>query len=242
MTFEDTIKKISATIAGLFIFLLASGMYLSFKGFVIGADGYPVLVKSAQAAETAVSNKIADNVNFIPPKNFVLGNKNAPVAIYEYSSLGCYHCADFHTDVLPKIKKEFIDTGKVKLVFSDFPLDKKSLQASMIARCVPEDKYYDFLTLLFKKQRTWSMSRKSEQVLIEYASLNGISKEKALSCAQDENVSKELIDIRAQAIERLGINGTPSILIVKGKDKELIPGAIDYASIKAILERKLEAK
>lgn len=106
-------------------------------------DGHPVLVKEARAAANpkeadGLAQKIAANVNVILPKGHPVGSKDAPISIYEYSSFGCYHCSDFHLETLPKLQKDFIDSGKVKLVFVDFPLDSKSMMAAMIADCMPE--------------------------------------------------------------------------------------------------------
>lgn len=240
MKFENIIKTISGTAAGLIVFLLASGMYLSAKGFIMGSDGKPVLVQTAEANENG-GHKISSVINVNLPENYILGKKDAPLSIYEYSSMGCSHCAGFHNNTIPKIKEEFIDTGKVKIIFADFPLDKASLQASMVARCMPEDKYYDFLGLLFKKQFQWHNGRNAEARISEYASLNGLTKEKIQECLKDENISKELIFIREEGIEKLKIQGTPSILFVsKNGDKEIYYGAPGYDDLKKIIEEKLK--
>ena len=255
MNFEEVIKKLSAIVASFVVFFLAAGMYLAFKGFVMTESGELVLVRAAHASseplpgehsykqevEWAKARENSKN-NFNYPKNHVLGKRNAPVAIYEYSSLGCFHCADLHLDTLPKIKEQYIDTGKVKLIYADFPLDKKSMQGAMLARCMPKDKYYDFLNLLYKKQREWSSSKKSEQILIDYAALNGLSKEKAESCLKDDNVAKELIAIRQDAIDTLKIQGTPSLLISTKKGYEVIHGARNFEDLKAIIDEKLAEK
>lgn len=130
-------------------------MYLNLKGFIMSPDGRPVLVKEARAAANpkeadGLAQKIAANVNVILPKGHPVGSKDAPISIYEYSSFGCYHCSDFHLETLPKLQKDFIDSGKVKLVFVDFPLDSKSMMAAMIADCMPEKNYHEFIKLLFK--------------------------------------------------------------------------------------------
>ena len=85
-----------------------------------------------------------------------MGPDNAPVTMIEYSSLGCPHCAAFHRDILPKIKKEYIDTGKVRLVYRDFPLGTPALAASMIARCAGRDKFFGFIEIIYRSQDQWS--------------------------------------------------------------------------------------
>ena len=84
-----------------------------------------------------------------------LGNQNAKVTIIEYASLTCPHCAAFHRGPWPEIKKEYVDTGKIKFIFRDFPLDRIALAASMIARCVPEERYFGVINLMFETQDTW---------------------------------------------------------------------------------------
>src|SRR5258706_11399400 len=88
----------------------------------------------------------------------VLGNPEAPITIIEYASLTCPHCAEFDKSVLPQIKQTYIDTGKAKLVYRDFPLDATALKASMIARCLPSDRYFAFIDALFKQQNNWAYS------------------------------------------------------------------------------------
>ena len=90
----------------------------------------------------------------------VLGNGAAPVTIYDYSSLTCPHCADFHSRILPEIKKRAIDTGKAKLIFRDFPLDKPALQASVLAHCATlEPQFYPLLDVLFQSQEKVGAAR-----------------------------------------------------------------------------------
>lgn len=252
MKFEDTIKKLSAFIATFFIFFLCAGMYLQVKGFVMTKSGQIVLVKNAQASEqkvnqtssdlapTDISTKISPQINVILPKGYVNGQKNAPITIYEYSSFGCFHCADLHLDTMPKLEKDFVKTGKVKVVFVSFPLDKKSMQAAMIAECIPEANYTAFLKTVFKNQREWSLSLNSEKLLTSYAAHNGITKEKALACMKDDSIAKELIETRQEAVDKLKMQGTPALLIVSSEGKEVIHGAPEYSVLKALLEKRLK--
>lgn len=239
MKFEDIIKKFSAIVASLFIFLIAAGMYLSIKGFVMDNNGNMVLVNSAQARPVA-DKKISSAI--VLPKGHILGKDSAPITIYEYSSFTCFHCADFHLDILPQLKKEFIDTGKVKVIFADFPIDKKAMQAAMVAACIPQNNYFKFVDLLFRKQREWGMSSKTEKLLAQYASLNGITEEQAIKCMSNEAEAKEIMNTRQNAIDQLGIMGTPSLLIVKGSNRELLPGAPSYSHLKEILNSNIATK
>src|SRR6266404_6886094 len=113
-----------------------------------------LLSVGAGSATTAPHPVVADAkaVLQISQDDRVLGNRDAPITIVEYASLGCPHCAHFTNDVLPELKKAWIDTGKAKLVLRDFPLDEPSLRAAMIARCAPPDRFYAFADTFFASQ------------------------------------------------------------------------------------------
>lgn len=252
MKFEDIIKKLSAFIATFFIFFLCAGMYLQVKGFVMTKSGQIVFVNNLQAKEqqiskdtsasvsSDISTKISPQINVILPKGYVNGKKDAPITIYEYSSFGCFHCADLHLDTMPKLENDFIKTGKVKVVFASFPLDKKSMQAAMIAECIPEANYASFLKTVFKNQREWGLSLNSEKLLTSYAAHNGITREKALACMKDDAIAKDIIETRQEAVDKLKMQGTPALLIVSSEGKEVIHGAPDYSALKALLEKRLK--
>lgn len=236
MKFEDTIKRLSAFIAGMFMFMIAAGFYLNMKGFGFDADGRLVLIKTAGAAELPRTMP----TNIVIPGGRSLGSQKAPVVIYEYSSLGCTHCADFHLDTLPKIKTQYIDKDKVRVVFSSFPLDQKSLKAAMLASCMPADKYFDFINLLFKKQREWSLSFNTEKTLAKYAVAKGLSEEKAYACMNDENLAQELVSRRQRAIQAIKIQGTPTFVIADRNSREVIYGAPTFEEIKTLIDKKLK--
>lgn len=234
--FEKIIKMTSRFFAVIVMFLLADGFYLSQKGFQ-WLDGRVVLVKAAQASEG--EKEPLDTSAFSVEEQHVLGSRDAPVAVYEFSSLGCTHCADFHLDLLPRLKKDFVDGGKVKVVFVDFPIDKKSMQAAMLARCMPEDKYFDFLSLLFKKQLTWGMSFKTEKLLSGYAEIEGLSPEEAKACMNDDAVAAEIMYNRQQAMEKLGLQATPSFLVRDAGGDVLFTGVPDYEKLSDLLNKKI---
>ena len=238
MTFENIVKRISQILSAFLIFLMADGFYLSQKGFD-WVNGQLVLVKTANAAVPVVSDNNVTPARFDMTPTHILGNPDAPVTIYEFSSLGCSHCADFHLNILPKLKKEFIDTGKVNLVFADFPIDGRSMQAAMLARCMPAEKYFDFLSLLFKKQMNWGLSFKSEKLLIGYAKTEGLSAEQAKACMSDDKVAADIMAIRQDGMEKLQIRGTPSFLIRSAEGEELLPGVPNYDEFEKTINKYL---
>lgn len=234
--FEKSIKLVSHILTVFVMFFLADGFYLAQKGFVWN-NGTIELVKPAQAAEPVSQN--IDTKSFKIDAQYVLGKHDAPVTIYEFSSLGCSHCADFHLGVLPKIKQDYIESGKVKLIFADFPIDKKSMQAAMLAHCMAQDKYFDFLGLLFKKQLTWGLSFKTEKLLSGYAGGFGLDSETAKKCMKDDKMAAEIMYVRQQAMERLNIKATPSFLVRSSGGDDLITGAPSYSELSEVLNKKL---
>ncbi|MBQ8436200.1 MAG: DsbA family protein [Alphaproteobacteria bacterium] len=236
MNFEQLIKTISASIAAVIVYILAAGFYLGAKGFVMGPDGVPVLVKEARANTQKI------NSNIVLPEGRILGDVSAPIAIYEFSSFGCYHCAEFHLNTLQQIKKEYINKGLVKLVFVPFPLEAKSMQATMIAECINNDKYFNFVDLMFKNQREWGLSRKSEDIILQYAKLNGLNEKQALSCMKNDEAAQEIIAKRQMAMDNFGIRGTPSFLIAYKNDREMRYGALSFDEVKQMVDTRIENK
>ena len=167
-------------------------------------------------------------------KERIMGNAEAPVTIIEYASLTCPHCADFHAGTLPQIKKEWIETGRAKLVYRDFPTSPVALAvyAAMVARCAPEDRYFKFLEVLYKQQRNWTGSPDPMKALAQLARLGGMSQADFDACTQNE----ALFDgIRERALDgqiEFDIESTPSF-VVNGR---VIKGGMDYADFKDILE------
>ncbi len=164
----------------------------------------------------------------------IMGNPDAPVTIIEYASLTCPHCADFHADTLPQIKKEWIDTGRAKLVYRDFPTSPVALAvyAAMVARCAPEDSYFKFLDVFYKQQRSWTGSSDPMKALAQLARLGGMSQADFDACTENEAL---FTGIRERALDgqmEFGIESTPSF-VVNGR---VIKGGMSYADFKSVLE------
>lgn len=241
MKFENIIRKISQLAAALIVYFLCAGFYLSLKGFVMQPDGNIVLVKEAHAEvnPSSLATPISHRIALTLPTGPVLGDPNAPITIYEFSAFNCSHCADFHLSILPLLKREFIDSGNVRFIFTNFPLDRKSMQASMLSECVPSSHYFEFINTLFKKQREWSLSRNPDEVLVRYAMVNGLSEVQARACLTNDDLAKDLLEIRQQGLDRLEIKGTPSFLVVKNGQREMLYGAPSYKNFRAYLEAKI---
>lgn len=145
-----------------------------------------------------------------------LGSADAKVTVIEYASATCPHCAQFHKDTFPVLKSEYIDTGKVRFVFREFPFDDLALAAFMLARCAPEDKYFPVVDMLFDTQETWARNNPKEE-LFKIAQLAGFSRDSFEACLKNEEVARGIIDIRNKANESYGVNSTPTFF-VNGKE------------------------
>ncbi len=164
-----------------------------------------------------------------------MGPDNAPVTMIEYSSLGCPHCAAFHRDTLPKIKKEYIDTGKVRLVYRDFPFGTPALAASMIARCAGRDKFFGFIEIIYRSQDQWSRSRQPLAELARVARFGGMSETDVEECLKLQELLIGIRRIAAAAQETYKVKSTPTFII----GKKTISGAMSYENFKKVFDRAL---
>ena len=143
----------------------------------------------------------------------ILGNPEAPITIVEYASLTCPHCAHFANDVLPEIKKEWIDTGKVKLVLRDFPLDEPALRAAMVARCAPPERYYAFVDTFFAAQEKWVRSTDYREALARLAKLGGMGQAEFDTCIANTELENKIVEGRLRATQELEVNSTPTFFV-----------------------------
>jgi len=143
----------------------------------------------------------------------VLGDDDAEITIIEYASLTCPHCAQFHAEILPKIKTEYIEPGKAKLVYRDFPLDEVALKASLLARCAPDDKFFTFIDALFTQQFAWSRSNDPVEALTNLGMVGGLSKESVEACLSNEELTDYVLQVRLDGQNEYDVNSTPTVII-----------------------------
>lgn len=168
----------------------------------------------------------------------VIGSDDAPVTILEFSSLTCPHCASFHNGPLPALKKDYINRGKVKIVFHDFPLNKPAMAASLLLKCVDIDKRYDFMDMLFEQQSAWAFDPLYGTKLKQYAALLGISNDKAESCMTDTAAEEAMILNMRNSAAQYNVNSTPTFVILPSE--EVISGAQSYGVFATKIEALLE--
>lgn len=140
----------------------------------------------------------------------ILGDARAPVLVQEWFSLTCTHCAHFATEEFPRIRKELIETGKIRYQFHDFPMDRIALIASMVARSLPEERYETFINSLFSRQMKWAFSDGDPlQHLRQEAALAGVSTAQFDAIQNDQDFTKALSDQVSADMKKYDIQGTP---------------------------------
>ncbi len=147
-----------------------------------------------------------------PEGDVVLGSEKAPVTIIEYASLTCPHCAHFATDTFPELQKRFIDTGKVRFIFREFPLDALAAAGFMLARCAGKDKFMPVIETLFAKQPEW-MVQKPIEPLKAIAKQFGFTEQSFDQCLANQHVLDGIQEVRDRAAEKLGVNSTPTFFV-----------------------------
>ena len=146
------------------------------------------------------------------PTDHVLGEAKAPITLIEYASFTCPHCAHFHTQVLPELKKKWIDTGKVKLIYRDFPLDQVAAKAAQIAECAGNDRYFGVIDLIFRGQPQWAASQDPITDLAKPLRIAGLGENEIKACLANEAKAYVVVaDYRGG--ETLGVNSTASLFI-----------------------------
>ena len=168
----------------------------------------------------------------------VLGKADAPVTMIEYASLTCPHCAAFSGDQLVKIEKNYVDTGKVKLIYRDFPLDRLALAASMMARCAPKERYFGIISALFQSQLNWARSPHPTQSLGAIGRLAGMQEATFDACLKDRDVLNGIVKMRSEAEKQYGVESTPTFII----DGKKIEGGQPYETFASVIDAALAAK
>ena len=179
----------------------------------------------------------ANTVLEVTEDDFVVGDKNAPVTIIEYASLSCSHCADFHNNTLNDLIKEYVETGKARIVFRDFPFNYPALLGSMVLRCIPEDVRYDYMNALFQLQPKWVVreNAKSTQELYKIMQSGGMTKEEFETCTNNVELENTILQALIAAQNEFNIQSTPSFLI----NGNLVEGNKSIKEFRQIIDKIL---
>jgi protein-disulfide isomerase len=177
----------------------------------------------------ADNNESNNNIIFI-------GSPDAMVKIKVYSSFTCPHCATFHNKVLPEIKKEYVETGRVQLIFMDFPLDQAAFNASKLLHCVRAEKQISFMDTIYNTQNQWTKGSDIKGInnnLKKIVKDLGISSEQFEQCLINEEISDKILNERVKAHSKYSIDSTPTIIINEKK----FEGSVNFKNIKRKIEK-----
>ena len=167
-------------------------------------------------------------------KRIIIGNKDAKISIIAYESLTCSHCANFHIDILPNLKKEYIDTGIAKIEFRHFPLDVAAFNASKISQC-KNDGNSDILNSLYLNQSKWIKGKTIDEVnenLKKFLVLEGINVDFD-KCTNDKSIEDFVLNDRIEGVKKFKVNATPTIIINDKKFEK----SLNYKNLKKSLEK-----
>jgi len=192
--------------------LIVAGGVVAVAAIVAGVyfGTRPPAAGPAPVAMSAAPDKTA--LLAVQPTDHVMGDPKAPVTMIEYASFTCPHCAHFHTQILPDLKKKWIDSGKVKLIYRDFPLDQTALKAAQLAECSGKDKYFGVIDMIFSTQARWAAASDPIGELAKSLRIAGMGDAEVKACLANDAVANGVIaDYRGG--ETLGVNSTPTLFI-----------------------------
>ncbi|MEJ1157818.1 DsbA family protein [Prosthecomicrobium sp. N25] len=162
-----------------------------------------------------------------------LGKEDAPVTVIEYASMTCGHCAAFHKSVYPYLKSTYIDTGKVRLILREFPLDPLAAAVFMLARCAPEDKYFDMVSLFFEQQTAWTRTDQPVDALFNLSKQVGFTQDSFKQCLTNQSLLDGVNAVKDRGADKFKVNATPTFFVngqrakdfqsIEGVDKTLAP-------------------
>ncbi|WP_297443029.1 thioredoxin domain-containing protein [Acidocella sp.] len=200
---------------------------------LVGASlfGGPALAAQSAAASAAPV------VN--PYSQRSIGSAKAPVVALEFFSLTCTHCAHFATVTMPKVKPNLVDTGKLQIIYHDFPLDQVALKAAQVARYLPAEQYYPFIEALFAAQDDWAFQPGEDYhaSIFKYAALAGMDQATYNTAWNDDKLAQFILSGQQEAEKMYNINATPTFVI----NGTVHPGAAEYDDFAAMVEAAAKA-
>ena len=192
---------------------------------------------AAPTAWAPASQGTVDMAKLVEPgvlPEMMLGKADAPVTIVEYASMTCPHCATFHATTLPEIKTKYIDTGKARMIFREFPFDPRAEAGFMLARC-SEDKYFAMVDVLFKQQSNWARAEDAQAALLQISKLAGFSQESFTACLTNQKLLEDIRAVRTRGADEFKVDSTPTFFINGDK----YAGALTVGELSAIIDAKL---
>ncbi|MFY0612115.1 MAG: DsbA family protein [Hyphomicrobiaceae bacterium] len=196
---------LAALLAVLAIGLFNAGDAARAQGSHAGHNHGPApAVSDVDAAEVAKPGDLPE---------IVLGKADAPITIIEYASITCGHCGRFHRELLPEVKKKYIDTGIARMFVREFPLESVAAASALLVRCSKPDVQYKFLETLFERQQQWLQGNDVRDELVEIAKEFGFTETTFESCLKDEALFEKVVGVRTRANKEFGVKSTPTFFI-----------------------------
>lgn len=161
-----------------------------------------------------------------------LGPADAAVTVIEYASLTCPHCAAFHHETFGKLREAYIDTGKIRFVFRDFPLDGVALRAAALAHCGGDARYFGFLDVLFQTQSTWAQAADPVAALTKIGRLGGLDEPAIKACFEDGDLIDAIVGSYQRGQDEFGIESTPTLVI----NGEVFKGERTFENLSKVLD------
>ena len=172
----------------------------------------PALAQRKKAGPAEVSMDELMKPGSLP--DLILGNAQAPITVVEYASMTCGHCANFHNKVFPALKEKYVDTGKVRFIMREFPLDNLAAAASMLSRCAGEGKTFPLISVLFAKQDEWAFVKGDPRPeLLKFAKQAGFTQESFENCLKDQKLLDDITAVRTRGSETFGVSSTPTFFV-----------------------------
>ncbi len=182
----------------------------------------------AQGPASEIAPKIAMG-------DMMQGNPESPVTVIEFASMTCSHCAGFHKHVYPRLKENYIDTGKINFVFREFPLDAYALEASIMARCAGKDRYFEVVHEVFVRQEEWILASSPSKIRSRLRAIGedlGITASMYETCQENEALQKRIAAKAAEGRTRYDVSGTPAIVV----NGQLVEGGANYNTLAKHIE------
>lgn len=229
-------RRLVAVLAALVLVVVGVGVFVARPGDTpqpqpIAVAPAPAPAPASQAAapapgQPAPAEAPADPVLAARLSERSIGRQDAPVTVIEYFSLTCGHCANFHRDTLPQVKRDLVETGRIRIVYRDFPLDQTALLAAMVARALPPERYDAFISTLFATQDRWAFNRNSDPrtELFRLAALAGMSRETFDEVTADQALARGILEIRLAGQQQHNVNSTPTFVF----GNRAVPGNMPF--------------
>lgn len=195
------------------------------------AAAFTLLAANRVVAQTTATSAATDLLQPGPLPERILGRDDAPVTVIEYASMTCGHCANFHLNVWPAFKAEFIDTGKVRFILREFPFDPRATAAFMLARCTGDDRWYPTVDLLFRNQPRWARAQDGKEGFLSVLSMTGLKEADLEACLSDQALLDKVNAVAARGQE-LGVDSTPTFFI----NGEKYTGVMPIEQLRAVIE------